>query len=210
MPRAKDHPDDSPNVGSMPFIETLQALEGSPMPEDQDAVLEPDEIEAARQPTLTELDRLETDVASDDADLDSSDALASDKLRDGETDDPDVAAEEGLAWVPPIDPPVVSSPWEPDPVVAAGTGVSALDEEDSPVGALDEDESEITARIREALRADSATSRLADTLVVAVVGTTAYIRGVVDDLDDGDTIIDVAQRVDGIDDVVDETEVAGL
>jgi hypothetical protein len=210
MPRANDHPDDSPNVGSMPFIETLQALEGSPMPEDQDAVVEPDEIEAARQPTMTEFDRLETDVLVEDADLDSSDALAAAEMREGETDDPDVAAEEGLAWVPPIDPPVVSSPWEADPVVASGTGISALDEEDRQVGALDEDESEITARIREALRADSATSRLADTLVIAVVGSTAYIRGVVDDLDDGDAIVEVAQRVDGIDDVVDETEVDGL
>jgi BON domain-containing protein len=210
MARTNDHPDDSPNVGSMPFIETLQALEGSPMPEDQDAVVDPDEIESARQPTLTELDRLEADVVAEDADLDSSDALAAAEMRDGETDDPDVAAEEGLAWVPPIDPPVVSSPWEADPVVASGTGISALDEEDRQVGALDEDESEITARIREALRADSATSRLADTLVIAVVGSTAYIRGVVDDLDDGDAIVEVAQRVDGIEDVVDETEVAGL
>jgi hypothetical protein len=210
MPRANDHPDDSPNVGSMPFIETLQALEGSPMPEDQDAVLDPDEIEAARQPTMTELDRLEGDGGADDADRDSGAALNADELRDGETDDPDVAAEEGLAWVPPIDPPVVSSPWEPDPVVAAGTGTSALDGEDGSVGALDEDESDVTARIREALRADSATSRLADSLVIAVVGSTAYVRGVVDDLDDGDTIVEVALRVQGIDDVVDETEVAGL
>ena len=209
MPRANDHPDDSPNVGSMPFIETLQALEGSPMPEDQDAVVDPDEIESARQPTMTELDRLES-VVAEDADLDSSDALAAAEMRDGETDDPDVAAEEGLAWVAPMDPPVVSSPWEADLVVAAGTGISALDEEDGQVGAVDEDESDIAARIREALRADSATSRLADTPVIAVVGSTAYIRGAVDDLDDGDAIVEVAQRVDGIDDVVDETEVAGL
>ncbi len=59
-------------------------------------------------------------------------------------------------------------PWDSDPVVAAGTGVSALDEsydEDSP-GTLLSDEGEVNERIREALRADSATSRLADALVM--------------------------------------------
>jgi hypothetical protein len=63
---------------------------------------------------------------------------------------------------------------------------------------------------REALRADSSTSRLADTLVIGVVGSTAVIRGVVDDLDDGDSIVDVVGRVDGIDEVRDETVFEGL
>ena len=77
-------------------------------------------------------------------------------------------------------------------------------------GVLNTDEGDLTERIREALRADSATSRLADELVIGVVGKTAIIRGVVDDDDDGDAIVAVAERVPGIDDVLDETIFPGL
>jgi hypothetical protein len=206
-------PDDRPNIGTTPFLEGLQALEGEEMPADQDAVLDPDEIEERRVPTQTELDRLDPDGRNEE-DADAIEGLAGveGELREGETDDPDVATEEGLSWVPPIDPPVVATPWSGDPVVAAGTGVSALDEsyDDDSAGVLNTDEDEITERIREALRADSATSRLADELVIAVVGKTAIIRGVVDDDDDGDAIVAVVERVPEIDDVLDETEFPGL
>ena len=48
------------------------------------------------------------------------------ELRSGETADAEVAAEEGLAWVPPIDPPVVADESDPEGVrVAAGFGVDA-------------------------------------------------------------------------------------
>jgi hypothetical protein len=214
MPPRQDLPDDRPNIGTTPFIEELQALEGEEMPGDQDAVLDPDEIEARRQPTMTELDRLDPDPpAGEDADgIDGFGGLAATGLRDGETDDPEVAAQEGLAWVPPIDPPVVATPWSGDPVVAAGTGVSALDEtydEDS-AGVLLSEEGDLNERIREALRADSATSPFADELVIGVVGSTAIIRGVVDDVDDSDTIVAVVERVPGIDEVRDETVFPGL
>ena len=182
------------------------------MPGEQDAVVDPDEIEGRRVPTKTEFDELEPEVRPDADGIESLDGLAAEDLRDDETDDPEVAAEEGIPWVPPIDPPVVATPWSADPVVAAGTGVSALDEsydEDSP-GTLLSDEGELTERIREALRADSATSRLADTLVIGVVGSTAIIRGVVDDIDDSDNIVAVVERVPGIEDVRDETIFPGL
>ena len=184
------------------------------MPGDQDAVVDPDEIEGRRVPTKTEFDELVSDVRPDiDPDgVESLEGLAGEGLRDDETDDPEVAAEEGIPWVPPIDPPVVATPWSGDPVVAAGTGVSALDEsydEDNP-GVLLSEEGDINERIREALRADSATSRLADTLVIGVVGSTAIIRGVVDDIDDSDNIVAVVERVPGIEDVRDETIFPGL
>jgi len=207
-------PDDRPNIGTTPFVEGLQALEGEEMPADQDAVVDPDEIEERRRPTQTEFDRLDPD-GRNEQDADSIEGLAGGldgELREGETDDPDVATEEGLSWVPPIDPPVVATPWSGDPVVAAGTGVSALDEsyDDDSAGVLDSEEDDVTERIREALRADSATSRLADELVIAVVGSTAIIRGVVDDIDDGDAIVAVVERVPGIEGVQDETVFPGL
>ncbi len=214
MPGPKDTPDDRPNIGTMPFLEGLQALEGEEMPADQDAFFEPDEIEARRTPTQTEFDRLE-DTERPEGGADEIEGLAGGldgELRDEETDDPEVAAQEGMPWVPPIDPPVVATPWSGDPVVAAGTGVSALDERYDPdePGVLLSDEGEINERIREALRADSATSRLADLLVIAVVGSTAIVRGTVDDIDDSDDIVAVVSRVPGVDDVLDETVYPGL
>jgi osmotically-inducible protein OsmY len=75
---------------------------------------------------------------------------------------------------------------------------------------MDGAESDINARIREALRADGATSALADRLEIAVIGSTAILRGVVDDLSDGDDLVAVVEQVEGIDEVRDQTEVAGL
>lgn len=215
MARRPEPPDDRPNIGTTPYLEGLQALDGEEMPEDQDAVLDPDEIEGRRRPTRTELDNLDPDVSADpQTDLiDPLAELAPDGLRDGETDDPEAAAAEGIPWVPPMDPPVAPVPWPDDPaevVVAAGTGTSALDEDYEQSGELFTDEGELNARIREALRADGATSRLADTLVIAVVGSTAVIRGVVDDIEDSDSIVAVVERVPGIDEVRDETEFPGL
>lgn len=193
------------------FIEEIQALQGEEMPIDQDALLEPHEIEARRTPTQTELDRGEPSpdretAAGPEATLDG---LALDRLREGETDDPDVATEEGLTWVPPMDPPVRPDEDEAEGlVVAAGTGTSALDEpydRHHRSGELP-DEPELTARVREALRADSATSELADRLAIVTRGSTAVIRGQVADVDESDAIVEVAGRVTGIDEVVDETE----
>jgi len=142
----------------------------------------------------------------------SLDRLMADELRDGETSDPNVAAEEGLTWVPPVDPVVV--PDEDDPeglAVAAGFGTTAgyepcdADHHDSGLS----DESEVTDRVREALRADARTSTLADRLVIATLGDVAVIRGVIDDVDDSDAIEEVVSEVDGIRVVRDETELAG-
>jgi hypothetical protein len=174
-------PDDRPNVGSEAFEDEIAELQGEAPFADQDSVVDPDEIEGARPATLSEL---EWGVP------------ASADLRSGETDDPLVAIEEGQTWVPPSDPPIVSSD---DP-----QGV------ESPGGEAIAAEGEINARIREELRADAATTALADRLEIAVVGSTAILRGTVDGLEDGDALVEVASRVDGIDDVRDETEVPGL
>jgi hypothetical protein len=184
-------------------------------PPDDPELIDADQLEERRRPTLTELDNLDPDVPVDPdaAPLDPLAELAPDGLREGETDDPEAAAEEGIPWVPPVDPPVATLSWSDDPeeiVVAAGTGISAQDEDYGESGELLSEEGELNERIREALRADSSTSRLADTLLIAVVGSTAIIRGVVDDIEDSDSITAVVERVPGIDEVRDETEIPGL
>jgi len=123
-----------------------------------------------------------------------------------------VAIEEGQTWVPPSDPPTVPSDDPQGIDVAAGTGVEGMDERydgDHRTGG-DLDEGDLNGRIREAIRNDAATSVLADRLEIAVVGSTAILRGVVDDIGDGDALAAVIEQVDGIDDVRDETAVVGL
>ena len=66
------------------------------------------------------------------------------------------------------------------------------------------------ALVRAALRADSATRRYADELAIGTIGRTVALRGVVDDLDDSDNVIEVAGRVVGFDHIVDELEVRAL
>ena len=183
-----------PDPDDIALIEEIQQLQGEEMPIDQDAVLDPDEIEQHRTPTLTEFDRGEPAFDADAAgsDVASLDGLAGEELREGETDDPDVAAEEGLTYVPPIDPPTRPDREEPGGVdVAAGAAVSDL-----------------TARIREALEADAATTDLADRLVIGTRGSTVVVRGVVDDINDTDNIAAVIERVPGVEIVIDETELA--
>jgi hypothetical protein len=211
MPDPRSVPDDRPNIGSEPLEDELRALAGEEPADDQDGALDPDEIESREELTMTELDRLET-RSSDPADLVSVDGLAADGLRAGETDDPEVAAQEGLTWVPPTDPPFVVSDDSNGIAVAAGLGSGALDDPyDDDHRAEDMSaESELNARIREAIRADAATSGYADRIVIGTIGSTAILRGVIDDLNDADDLVAVVERVKGIDEVRDETEVAGL
>jgi hypothetical protein len=206
--------------------EDVQALLGEELPIDQDAVLELDEIETLRQPTLTERDTgaasdedrellaeateddllTEVDGLIDDPteiaalrpDAASLDELTDEELREGETTDPIEATEEGEVWIPPTNPPVVPVTDDPDGIEVPG------------FGELDAAEGSLNAEIRKALRSDASTSSLADRLEIAVIGSTAVIRGVVDGIEDSDAIVDVVSQVDGIDEVRDETEVAGL
>jgi len=215
----RNRPDDRPSVGTEPLEDELRELLGEEPPDDQDGAITIDEIEPARVPTLTELDegaatipdRRYVSETNPDA-VASLDLAIESELRDGETDDPLVAIEEGQTWVPPTDPPTVPSDDPQGIDVAAGTGVESADEpyDDDHRGGGDLDEGELNGRIREAIRNDAATSALADRLEIAVVGSTAILRGVVDDLDDGDNLAAVIEQVDGIDDVRDETEVASL
>ncbi|CAN5782537.1 hypothetical protein BH24CHL6_BH24CHL6_04150 [soil metagenome] len=134
------------------------------------------------------------------------------EMRDLETANPDVAAEEGMTYVPPSDPPVVPSDDPQGAEIAAGFGSTARDEPydmDHPSRTLS-DEDEMSARVREALRADAATSRFADSLVIGTRGNTVALRGTVDDIDDTDHVVEVVKRVSDVAEVIEELEVRGL
>ena len=169
----------------LPLDDVLE-VQGDVPPAEQDAVITPDEMEHARSATRTEFDRGEGSVGPASNDVSSLDGLALDDLRVGETDDPDVATEEGLAYVPPTAPPL------------------AFDDEDDEFAT----ESDLTAQVRDALRADAATRELADRLVIGTRGSTVVVRGIVDGIEDTDSIVEVVERVDGVRNVVDQTDVA--
>jgi hypothetical protein len=220
MTDPRNRPDDRPNVGSEPLEDEIQALQGEAMPEDQDGVLDLDELEAAAEPTQTELDegavtipdrRYAAEARNPDG-LASLDEAIDTELREGETDDPLVAIEEGFTYIPPSDPPTVPSDDPQGIDIAAGSGAGAADEpfDEDHRGGGDLDESDMNARIREAIRDDAATSAYADTIEIAVIGTTVVLRGTVEELDDGDTLAAVVEQVTGVDEVRDETEVAAL
>ena len=160
------------------------------------------------EPTDTEL--YEGLTGSDTAELEG---LAATELRDDETDDPNIASQEGLAYIPPSDPPVTSDPDDPQGArIAAGFGSTAEDEpyDQSHRAELLSAEDDFTARIREALVADATTSGFADSLIIGTRGSTVVVRGEVDDIDDTDNIVEVISRVAGVEDVIDETEVRGV
>ena len=181
------------------------------------AYLTTDEVDTLGELTDTEIYEGELEAGVND-DLptepleDNLEMLTETELRAGETADPNVAAEEGFAWVPPIDPPVVADAEDPEGVrVVAGFGIDARDD---PYDAdhhseLITAEDDFEARIREALLADSSTSRYADSLIIGNRGSTVVVRGVVDDIDDTDNIAAVIMTVDGVEEVIDEIEVTG-
>jgi hypothetical protein len=151
---------------------------------------------------------LEAEGAGADPDL-AGDTLLNLELRPDETTDPIEASEEGIPFVPPIDPVIAGVEDDGDPVVASGFSASALDEpyDESHHGTWDLDEDEMVERIRDALRADAQTTAYAEALQIVVVGGRAAIAGTVADLEDADAVIAVAERVSDIREVEDRMDV---
>jgi hypothetical protein len=166
---------------------------------DQVAFLREGELDTDDEVTDTELDEGETDSDAEGA-LESLTEL---DLRSGETGDAEVAAEEGMTWVPPVDPPVIPSDDPGGIEIAAGFGVTGDDGQG-------DDEEDMSERVREALRADAATSRYADELAIGAINGVVALRGVVDDIEDSDNVLEVASGVSGVSEVIDELDVRAL
>jgi hypothetical protein len=185
--------------------------------QEQDATVHDDAVDRLGEMTPTrvyqgDLEARPVNVDQPDhPDVANLELLTQAELRDGETDDPNEAAEEGLAWLPPADPPVVPGD-DGSPEVAAGFGSTADVEpfdQDHHASALPADD-ERTERVLEALRAHAATTGLVDRLAVETVGSTVIVAGTVEDLVDEDEIVAVASSVDGVSEVDSRIEVAGL
>jgi hypothetical protein len=119
-------------------------------------------------------------------------------------DDPNRAVEEAEPYFPPTDP--VVTPGADTEVLGGFEATSMSGDGEAPPRASDgrvADEA-LATRIRRELREDSATTHLA--IQVDVTDGVATLRGTVDDLTDTDNALEVAGRVPGVEDVIDEME----
>lgn len=206
------------NAPDVPEEDKLRQLEGRRDPDLQAAYLDASEIDGLGVLSATEIhDEAELEGGVNDDlpdDNESLEMLTELELRDGETDDPLEAIQEGLTYVPPIDPPTVptATGMDGDAMFANGFGVSALDEpydQDHHTTFMPDDD-EMSTRVREAIRADSSTSMYAETVRIETRGGVVTLAGMVDDLDDSDNLIAVAEYVQGVDEVVDKLRVKSL
>jgi hypothetical protein len=194
----QDQPDTAADVD--PDVAQLLGLR----PPDADPIPSADEIDTLGVMTDTRVYQGDLEARPpgsdqpDEGQAGNLESLAAAELRDGETDDPNEAAEEGLAWIPPIDPPLRVD--DDGPEVAAGFGTTAQDEPfdaDHHADGLPARD-EVEQRIWEALRADAATAGLADRVEFDVEGGVVRIIGVVDDLEDEDAVLGVIEAVPGV------------
>jgi hypothetical protein len=110
------------------------------------------------------------------------------------------AVDEGSVFDPPSEPPIVPGG---DDGAEVPEDLEDDDVDQTSRGPITDDE--ITARVRRLLRADAATSMLR--IHVSTEDGVVTLRGTVQTLDDTDNAAEVASRVDGVLDVLDELEV---
>lgn len=207
-------PDTPLNPPDAPLDQKQRELEGDRPPDQQSAYIDRSDADALDRTTTTDIYEGELPDGDDPrlGDVENLDLMTELELRAEETDDPIEAVEEGFTYIPPIDPPVVPGGGLQNAEIASGLGLSALDEPydaDHHSSFLSADD-EMSARVREALRADSSTSAYADAIGVATRGGVVIVRGVVDDMLDSDNIQAVAEYVEGVTEVIDELRIRGL
>jgi osmotically-inducible protein OsmY len=120
---------------------------------------------------------------------------------------PEDEASSGEVYTPPTDPVVTTGLHGEARILNGFDSDDDLEVEPSASDAQPGDEA-LADAVRRALAEDSATTDL--TIVVAVRGGVAHLRGRVSDLDDVDNAESVAARVPGIRDVVEELEVTNV
>jgi hypothetical protein len=204
------------NPPSPPIEEQLRQLAGYRSADQQGEFPAADELDDLGQITSTDVyeGQLEAGTADDlpgEPAAENLELLTELELRTDETDDPMEAVEEGFTYIPPIDPPVAPG-GDDNAEVASGLGMSALDEqydEDHHDSFLSDDD-ELSARVREAIRADSTTNQYARRIAITARDGVVTLRGVVADLVDSDNLLAVAEYVAGVDEVVDALRVRGL
>lgn len=180
--------------------EVVDALEVMDMQDDQPNVL----FGMPTRPDEWDLDP--RDVNADEISLEEITTSDAGNVGEELTGDERVAVQEGVPYFPPTDPPVDISD-SPDGIeVASGFQSTAMDEDDE----IEQDEdlqehvgvqdSKIVDEVVRELNEDAATTQM--NIHVASVRGTVYLTGFVSDPNDGDLAASVAERVDGVRQVV--------
>jgi hypothetical protein len=148
------------------------------------------------------------DVMSLDPDL-LVDSDEPDFVEDVGTTDVMLAVEEGLTYIPPLDPVVASDPDSEEGLeVVGGFATDSLEaplDQDQVPARVRRNDDELAEAVTRALRADSYTTDLA--IDVEVEDGVVYLRGQVTSLEDIEQAEEVAGRVPGVEDVEEELEI---
>ena len=138
---------------------------------------------------------------------DTPDAIFADDEADDLTNDPMLAADEGIPYFPPTDPPVEGGEGRDSARVADGflpTAMADDDELDEQEFVDDErrnDDAELVDRVMLELAEDAMTSHMS--LYVSALGGIVVLSGIVRDDTDSDAAVAVAERVEGVAQVID-------
>ncbi len=133
--------------------------------------------------------------------------------REGMTDDPLVASEEGVPYDPPTDRVLSEARESESGADVAGTAESdagELEREDSiqpEDGSLPRDD-ELQADVVEALRSSDVPA--GDRIRIAAAGSIVTVTGEVESVDVLDEILGIVGDVRGVDEVIDEVTITGL
>ena len=192
------------------------------MTEPRDRALDPSEDEPEMDPLDAEVPMSQVQgfgLTDDDADGEDLGLYAGDggdlihEPPTGVTDDPLVAVEEGVPYVPPSDrvlSDVRADEGGPDVAGTAPTDAEELGREEAiqpETGELPRD-GELQMDVIEALRASEIAA--GERLSIAVDGDTVTVRGEVESVDILDEVLGVVGDVPGVTDVVDEVRVPGI
>lgn len=129
--------------------------------------------------------------------------------REGMTDDPLVASEQGVPYDPPTDRVIAQTgePGGPDVAGTDRTDAGELEREDGiqPDSAARPTDDELMSDVVEALRDSDVVA--GDRIRVAASGSQVTLRGEVESVDVLDEILGIVGDVNGVEDVVDEVTV---
>ena len=202
------------NGPDVPMEEKKEELAGNASRDDKVGYIQEEDVDNLGELTPTEIyeGEIEAGVNPDLPDDPEKHALMTEReMRAGETDDVQEAIEEGYTYVPPTDPPTTPNETrEPQTSeVAGGFGGSSLDE---PYNAHQHstflpDDDEMSARVRDAIRADSSTTHYADRVIIVSRGSVVALQGVVTDLLDAENLVAVASYAEGVEEVLDKLQV---
>ena len=121
----------------------------------------------------------------------------------GETEDPLVASQEGVPWVPPSE--RVVRPATADEEGADIAGAATTDEEQ--LEFENGEEEPLLVRALEALRSSDVTA--GDRIQVDAAGSTIWVRGQVESIEVADEILGILGDLPGVTEVVDELDIPG-